>query len=169
MPLLAGIYERLLALFSARKIDAAVAWQAVENPAAHAFWIYATPVNMLLGRDSFFLTDPAETNISDDESTALIDSLNQHYAGMGICFYLVNSVWFLGLDDHPNITTTPIDLVKGKDVADYFPQGEGALTWHKLQNEIQMLLFNHPINGAREAQGLPIINSLWCYGLGASS
>jgi hypothetical protein len=48
------------------------------------------------------------------------------------------------------------------------PQGEGALQWNKLQNEIQMLLFSHSVNEPREAQGQPVINSLWCYGLGAS-
>ena len=167
--MLAGVYKRLRALFSMPTPNAAVAWQAAEGEAHHAFWMYATPVNMLLGRDSFFLADPAELTFSDDESTALIDSLNQHYAGMGACFYLRNQVWFLGLDENPNITTTPIDLVKGKDVANYLPQGEGALAWNKLQNEIQMLLYNHPVNDAREAQGLPVINSLWCYGLGVSS
>jgi hypothetical protein len=29
-----------------------------------------------------------------------------------------------------------------------------------------MLLFEHPINVAREAEQLPVINSIWCYGLG---
>jgi hypothetical protein len=29
-----------------------------------------------------------------------------------------------------------------------------------------MLLFEHPINQAREAKGLPAVNSVWCYGLG---
>jgi hypothetical protein len=29
-----------------------------------------------------------------------------------------------------------------------------------------MLLFEHPINQAREAKRLPAINSIWCYGGG---
>jgi hypothetical protein len=168
MVFLAKIYKKFITLFRAPAIDAALAWQAGEGEAKHDFWMFATPVNMLLGRDSFFLTDPSSTTIANEESVALIDSLNAHYSGMGYHFYLINDVWFLGLDNHPNITTTPIDQVKNKDIANYLPQGDGALAWNKLQNEVQMLLFNHPVNQAREAQGLPIINSLWCYGLGAS-
>jgi hypothetical protein len=147
-------------------MHAAQAWRLHGGEAQHRFWLFATPVNMLLRRDSYFLTDPDTTPISNEESVALIESLNAHFDGFGVFFYFVNNIWFLGLDNNPEITTTPIHLVKNQDIADHFPQGQGALAWHQLQNEIQMLLFSHPVNQAREAQGLPMINSLWCYGLG---
>lgn len=167
--LLKAIYQKITALLFKPKINAALVWQLHGGQEKHSFWLLATPVNMLLGRDSYFLTDPDSTPISHEESVALIESLNTHFDGFGVSFYLVNNVWFLGLDKDPEITTTDIDLVKNQNIAEHFPQGEGALAWHKLQNEVQMLLFSHPVNQAREAQGLPIINSLWCYGLGASS
>lgn len=164
--MLKAVYQKISRIFSKPEMNAAQARQLHGGEAKHPFWLFATPVNMQLGRDSYFLTDPDTTPISNEESVALIESLNAHFDGFGVCFYLVNDTWFLGLDKDPKITTTNIDLVKNQDIADHFPQGEGTLAWNKLQNEIQMLLFSHPVNQAREAQGLPIINSLWCDGLG---
>jgi hypothetical protein len=166
--LLKLIIKKLASLFVKPEINAAQAWQATGVEATHAFWMYATPVNMQLGRDSYFLTDPATTIISTEEHDALMYSLNEHFEGFEYTFYQVSGVWFLGLDKDPDITTTTIGLVKSRDVGPHLPQGEGALQWNKLQNEIQMLLFSHSVNEPREAQGQPVINSLWCYGLGAS-
>lgn len=166
MTLLKAITKKLALLFAKPEINAAQAWLAEGLEATHAFWMYATPVNMQLGRDSYFLTDPATTLITREEHVSLLESLNAHFAGLGYAFYQVNDVWFLGVDKDPDITATPIGLVKNQDIGPYLPQGEGALEWNKLQNEIQMLLFSHPVNEAREAKGQPVINSLWCYGLG---
>ncbi|MDO8208372.1 MAG: hypothetical protein Q7T38_11245, partial [Gallionella sp.] len=38
--------------------------------------------------------------------------------------------------------------------------------WHQIFNEIQMLLFAHPLNEAREARGEATINSVWFWGNG---
>lgn len=167
MSFLATLFKRLSVLFVAPTKSAAQAWQEAEGEAKHAFWLYAAPVNMLLGRDSFFLSAPAPLAMTNDESLTLIASLNQHFSNNGYYFYLQNDVWFLGLDADPKITTTPIDEVVNKDIAAYLPKGDGALVWAALQNEIQMLLFSHPVNAEREAQGKPVMNSLWCYGLAA--
>lgn len=164
--MLSTIYQQLRARFKKPEMNAAQAWLLYGGEAEHRFWLFATPVNMVLGRDSYFLTDPATTPVSHEESMALIESLNTHFDGFGVCFYLVNNIWFLGLDKNPEITTTNINIVSNQDIAHHFAQGKGALAWHQLQNEIQMLLFSHPVNQVREAQGSPVIHSLWCYGLG---
>ncbi len=52
----------------------------------------------------------------------------------------------------------------GKKVTHYLEQAKRNLDWFKLFNEIQMFLFQHPVNRYREKQGLPLINSLWCWG-----
>jgi hypothetical protein len=41
------------------------------------------------------------------------------------------------------------------------PQQERWLK--RLLTEVQMLLHHHPVNLARQEQGLPVINSLWCW------
>ena len=124
---------------------------------------------MQLGRESYFLTAPAPLLAPRQDCESIISSLNQHFAGFGYHFYLQNDICFLGLDADPKITTTAIEQVVNKDVAPYLPQGEGALAWASLQNEIQMLLFAHSVNEVREARGELPINSLWFYGLCISS
>jgi len=163
-----SLLSRFAALFKPKQPNAAQAWQAAGGEASHAYWLYAAPVNLLLGRDSFFLSAPAPMAVTEEESVALIDSLNQHFANDGYHFYLRAGVWYLGLDTDPNIATTGVEDVIDKEINDYLPTGEGALAWATLQNEMQMLLFSHAVNQAREAQGLPAVNSVWCYALGHS-
>jgi hypothetical protein len=160
-------FQFLTRLFS-KTSNAAIAFRLAGGSAQHAYWLFAAPVHMQLGQTSCFLSNPAPILASGDAALALVLSLNQHFNQDGLYFYLQNDIWFLGLDADPKITTTFIEKVVNKDVAPYLPKGEGALAWAKLQNEIQMLLFSHPVNGAREARGDLPINSLWFYGLTAS-
>jgi hypothetical protein len=157
-------FQFLTRLFS-KTSNAAIAFRQAGGSAQHAYWLFAAPVHMQLGQTSYYLASPAPILASGDAGLALLLSLNQHFNQVGLYFYLQNEIWFLGLDADPKITTTSIENVVNKDVAPYLPQGEGALTWAKLQNEIQMLLFTHPFNTAREARGELPINSLWFYGL----
>jgi hypothetical protein len=159
-----SFFSRFFAYFSPQP-NAAKAWVVAGDSAQHAYWLFATPVHMQLGRESYFLTTPAPVLVSGDDALALMTSLNQHFNQVGLHFYLQNDIWFLGLDVDPKITTTPIEKVINKDVAPYLIKGENALAWANLQNEIQMLLFSHPVNEVRESQGQPAINSLWFYGL----
>ena len=46
------------------------------------------------------------------------------------------------------------------------PQGDGAMAWHAFMNEIQMFLFDHPINQDRIQRGLLSPNSIWFSGGG---
>ena len=154
--------------------NAAKAYKQAGGSAQHALWLFAAPVHLQLGRESYFLSNPAPLLAPEPapeclnrgaDAASMIESLNQHFSGFGYHFYLQNDIWFLGLDADPKITTTPIEKAINKDVAPYLPQGEGGLVWAKFQNEIQMLLFAHPVNEAREARGELPINSLWFYGL----
>jgi hypothetical protein len=152
--------------------NAAKAWQQLDNPITHAFWLFAVPVHLILGRDNFVLSDPATLSLSNEEADALIASLNSHFSHPdfylnGFNLYRSGNTWFLGLDVDPQITTSNINAVINKDISPYMPAGSGALAWANWQNELQMLLFDHPVNMAREARGELPVNSLWCYGLAA--
>lgn len=153
--------------------DAAKTWQQSGNTAIHDFWLFATPVHLILGRDNFILSDPATLSLSGEEADALIASLNSHFSHpdfylQGFNLYRSGQVWFLGLNADPQIKTSPINQVINQDISPYMPTGSGALAWANWLNELQMLLFNHPVNQAREARGELPVNSLWCYGLSAS-
>ena len=62
-------------------------------------------------------------------------------------------------------TSMPATVI-GRDISAYLPQGAGAAKWNRLLNEMQMLLHDHPVNQAREANGELPVNSLWLSGGG---
>lgn len=140
----------------------------VKNKASGGYWLYAAPVHLVLQRDSFSLATPAPLLLEADEISALTALFNQHFGVDGKSFFWHENSWFLRLDNNPNIQTCALKAALNKAISAYLPTGEGAMQWAKFTNEIQMLLFEHPVNQARETKKLPVINSIWCYGGGQS-
>ena len=147
-----------------------MAWRAIQKKAGNqvgdSYWLYATPVHLVLQRDTFSLAAPAPLSLDADEVNTLTASLNQHFSGDGLAFIWDKNTWFLSLQTNPQISTTAPQAAINKDINAYLPTGEGATKWASFQNELQMLLFEHPVNLTRETKRLPVINSIWCYGLG---
>jgi hypothetical protein len=153
-------------LFQVKQINAAQAWQQAGNEAGSAYWLYAAPVHLVLQRDTFSLAEPAPMPLNAEEADALTIALNKHFEADGKHFFWHENTWFLRLENNPNIETTAPQAVINRNVNGFLPTGEGATKWASFQNELQMLLFEHPVNMAREAKKLPAINSVWCYGCG---
>jgi hypothetical protein len=127
-------------------------------------WLRTDPVNLTLQRDRLVLSG---VGVSPDEAAVLCASLNEYFAGQDMEFFAPHPQrWYVRLDTLPRIRTTPLSEVIGGDVRRVLPTGEEAARWHQLFNEIQMLLFSHPLNEAREARGELMINSLWFWGGG---
>lgn len=153
-------------LFYPSKHNAALAWQQAGNQAESAFWLYAMPVHLVLQRDTFSLAEPVPLLLENFEIEALTGALNKHFEADGCQFYWHQNTWFLSLQTNPQIATKPPQLAINKDIRAFLPTGEGAAKWASFTNELQMLLFEHPINIVRETKRLPVVNSLWFYGLG---
>jgi len=129
-------------------------------------WLRADPVNLNLQRDQLLL---AGVQVGSEEAAALCASLNVHFAGQGMEFFAPHPQrWYVRLNALPRISTAPLSQVVGGDVRRVLPTGEDAARWHQLFNEIQMLLFAHPLNEVREARGESPINSVWFWGGGNS-
>ncbi len=153
-------------LFLPKIPNAALAWQQAGNKTGSAYWLFAAPVHLVLQRDSFSLAEPTPLPLEKDEIDALTSAFNQHFKQDNMQFFWHENTWFLSLQHNPRIETTVPERAINKDIAIFLPTGEGAIKWATFQNELQMLLFEHPINQAREAKRLPAINSIWCYGGG---
>jgi len=131
-------------------------------------WLRADPVHLRLQRDQLVLLPDVE--VSEDEAGQLCGALNAHFAGQGMEFFAPHPQrWYVRLDQLPDIETVPLSQAAGRNVHDLLPKGADAMRWHRLFNEIQMLLYSHPVNEAREARGDLTINSLWLWGCGCSS
>lgn len=161
-------------LFKPKQANAAMAWALLQNKAGKqagsqdklGYWLYAMPVHLVLQRDTFSLATPVPLSLDTDEVDALTTALNQHFVSDGLAFIWHENTWFLSLQTNPQINTTAPQPAINKDISAYLPTGEGATKWASFSNEIQMLLFEHPVNLTREAKRLPVINSIWCYGGG---
>ncbi|MFZ5522736.1 MAG: hypothetical protein ACOY9D_01455 [Pseudomonadota bacterium] len=138
---------------------------AVFDGLAAGCWLRADPVHLRLQRDQLLLLPNAE--ISADEAGQMCASLNEHFAGQGMEFFAPHPQrWYVRLDALPRIRTTPFSAVLGRNVRGALPTGEDGAHWHQLFNEIQMLLFAHPLNQARAARGVLAVNSVWLWGTG---
>lgn len=130
-----------------------------------AYWLRADPVYLRLHRDQLILQPVMP--LTADEAAQLCAALNGHFAVDGLHFIAPQPQrWYLKLDSAPHIATFPLAQVAGKDIHAHLPQGADALRWHGVLNEIQMLLFEHPVNQAREPRGEWFINSVWLWGGG---
>ena len=130
-------------------------------------WLRADPVHLHLQRDRLLL---AGVLPGADEAAQFCASLNEHFAGQGMEFFAPHPQrWYVRLDALPRIRTTPFSAVLGCNVRHALPTGEDTAHWHRLFNEIQMLLFSHPLNKAREARGELAINSVWLWGAGETA
>lgn len=128
-------------------------------------WLHADPVHLHADRDRVRLSDAGVLGLDSGEAAALLAALNAHFADDGLVFAAhAPDRWLVRLPDAPRVRFTPLPDVCGEDVHDHMPQGEAARQWRRWLNEIQMLLFDHPVNAARDAAGLPAANSVWFWG-----
>ncbi|MDP1633297.1 MAG: hypothetical protein Q8L69_01285, partial [Gallionellaceae bacterium] len=129
------------------------------------YWLCADPVNLQLHRAQMMLMpDVAATQ---EEAAALCDNLNAHFAGQGMRFFVpYPQRWYLRLEAAPQLTTVPLRQAAWQDAKFHQPQGADTLHWQRVMTEVQMLLYAHPFNQAREARGEVLINSLWLWGGG---
>lgn len=131
-----------------------------------SYWLRADPVHLRVMRDRIVLADSGVLNLTQPEADALALSISEHFGASFSTQPLHPARWYLRLDQAPRLRTTPISIAVGCDIDPLLPQGEDAMLFRTQLNELQMLLFEHPVNQAREARGELPVNSLWLWGGG---
>lgn len=136
------------------------------EPGNH-YWLRADPVHLRAHRNQLVLADASAFALSQDETDALVASLNAHFGPDGLRFSAPRaSRWYLRLETDPQIATVPLDETAGAVIDHCLPTGANALHWHRILNEAQMLLHGHAVNEAREARGEMPVNGVWFWGGG---
>lgn len=161
------------ALCTALGIDCQQDWplapmtlEADGQPAGDRYWLRADPVHLSVMRDRIVLTDRRALSVSQQEADALAETIGQHFGDSLRPVPVHPQRWYVPFAQAPRLRTTPVSVATGRDIDPLLPQGEDAMLYRALQNELQMLLFDHPINQAREARGELPVNSLWLWGGG---
>ncbi len=131
------------------------------------YWLRADPVHLRIQRDEMFLFDAQAAPLDQTEANALCATLNQHFQEDGLQFIApAPDRWYVKLDSEPALTTATLDQACGSSIDALMPSGTESALWRQRMNEVQMLLFEHPVNVARESRRELPINSVWFWGGG---
>jgi hypothetical protein len=128
-------------------------------------WFIVNPAHIQIARSHSMMADLRHLGLTEDESRSLYQATRPLCEEIGHpLLYGDAQTWFLRADDWSAIDAATPDTVVGMDVTDFVPRGKEALPLRRLQNEVQMLWHSHPVNAAREARRLPLVNSFWLWG-----
>ncbi|MFC5475335.1 hypothetical protein [Paraherbaspirillum soli] len=149
---------------------AVAAMRALGLSVDQGIWFMLHPAHIHVARDHLVLTDLRQVNLTDADARQLFDVAIPLFeeAGRSLVYGNANT-WFMRADDWHDLRTSTPDATCGHNIDIWMPQGEGERAWRKLQNEVQMAWFTHPLNQQREARGLQSVNSLWLWGGSAAA
>jgi hypothetical protein len=131
------------------------------------YWLCAEPATFEVGRGDVRLAGTVG-DLERSEASSLLSTLNAHFVADGLRFDAPDPAhWLIGAGTLQSMTTLSPEQVIGKPLLGHLAEGADAARWRNWQNEIQMLLFEHPVNVEREAAGRAVVNSVWLWGGGA--
>lgn len=132
-------------------------------------WGLLTPAHWHVGRDHITLADPKDLHLADHESRAFLDAIRPLFESEGFAIaYGAPTRWYAAHESLAGLPCASIDRVIGRNVDLWLPNHPQARLVRRLQNEVQMLLYNHALNDARESRGELPVNSFWLSGCGAA-
>ena len=136
-------------------------------PEAAQGWAWITPCHWQIHADHVHMTNPAALQLSAQESLALMQAMQGYFAEDGITLHAhTDSTWLAQGAVFNDLPTASLERVVGASVDDWINRQAQAKLLRRLQNEMQMLLYTHPLNEARAERGLPVVNSFWVSGTG---
>ena len=136
-------------------------------PAAGSGWGLLTPAHWHVGRDQVNLVDPATLELGEPEARALHATLAPLFEDLGWSWHWAGPTrWYVSHPSLADLPTASLDRVIGRNVDLWLNDHPGVMAVRRLQSEVQMLLYVHPLNDAREARGAMSVNSFWLSGTG---
>jgi len=133
-----------------------------------AAWAFITPCHWRLATDHFLMDDPDLLQIEEQESKELMGAMAGFFLEDGITLHYASpTCWRAEGEVFRGLPSASLDRVRGRSLDIWMPEGEQGRPLRRLQSEMQMLLYTHPVNDAREARGLAPVNAFWASGAGA--
>jgi hypothetical protein len=136
-----------------------------------ATWACVEPVHVRIARDHLVLIDPATLGVEENEARTLFDVVKPLIEDLGLTVQAPKPVrWYVSGPKLGALAGASPLRASGRNIEIWLPHetgtGERSRAWMKLQNEVQMAWFEHPLNEERESRGLPTINSIWLHAQG---
>ncbi len=169
-------HERALAAcYGLSVADGCIPWAALDlaqnlrhSYASGQAWAHVTPCYWRVGVDNITLPDPSSLQLSEADAQAVFAAMQPYFAEDGITLYYDScALWFAHSPLFEALPTASLDRVIGRNINPWMPEAVQAAPLRRLYNEMQMLLYTHPVNDARQAAGLPPVNAFWVSGTGS--
>jgi hypothetical protein len=151
--------------------EGAVPWAAFETQtlAQPCAWVH--PCHLDVGMTDMVMQPTSALRLTDAESRELHALMAPYFEQDGITLKYHSATRWLALGEQfADFECASLARVQGRSINDFLPDaGEfpQQLKLSRLQAEMQMLLYTHPLSEARQARGLPTVNSFWVDGAGA--
>jgi hypothetical protein len=154
--------------------DGLVPWAALDAMQLHLassdaaeVWAWLSPCHWQVNSDHVRMADPDDSRISEAESRALMETMRSYFAEDGVQLHgWHHGRWLASGAVFRDLQTASLARAAGGAVDHWLPRQPQARSLRRLQNEMQMLLYSHPVNDARTAANLLPINSFWVSGTG---
>ena len=167
-------HERALAsLLGLPALDGQIpwaAWQAQKDPSLAAFggaWSFVTLCHWQADKQQVSMRQIPIQDLPQAESDTLLSAMRPFFADDGITLYPdTPGRWLAHGDVFDGLATASPDRVLGRNLAAWMPDATRAGGLIRLISEMQMLLYNHPVNDARDARGTLTVNAFWLSGSG---
>jgi len=150
-------------------------WRAAQDGLTldgNACWALLSPGHWLMGREHLTLLDPTALGLDEATSKALLEALRPLFEDEGWELrWGAPTRWYASHPLLQGLPTASLDRVVGRNPDLWLsadPHDSTATrALRRLQAEVQMALYQHPLHDQREAEGLPTVNSFWVSGCGA--
>lgn len=128
----------------------------------------ATAVHYVAEMNNVRLAADGVLSLNPSEVLALAGDFNRvwHDAGIRMLAGRSGALYCVTDRSAPAITQDP-QRIKGGYIEPHLPAGAAAAPLRQLMSEIEMWLFEHPVNRVRIAAGRPAVSALWLWGCGA--
>lgn len=128
------------------------------------YWFLLNPVHLHIARNHLVLTDYRQLNLSEQDAHLLFEKAKTLCNEVGVELVFGNATtWFLRADEWSDFLTSSPEAACGHNIEIWSAKGSKELAWRKLQNEIQMEWFIHPLQQQREERGEKAVNGIWLW------
>lgn len=145
-------------------------WAAFESQTWGTPCAWVKPCHWQVGTDRILMGNPDALHLQEGESRALLAAMQPYFEEDGIALRYLDQpgAWLAMGEVFRTLPTASLERVVGRNINTWLPDASSptGATLRRLQNEMQMLLYTHPLNDAREQRGLPVVNSFWLTGAG---
>jgi hypothetical protein len=142
-----------------------IPWAALETETLGKPCAWVHPCRLDVGMTDMVMQPVDRLRLTDAESRELHALIAPYFEQDGITLrYYSASRWLASGAQFAEFECASLARVQGRSINDFLPDpGEFPLQlkMSRLQAEVQMLLYTHPLAEARQARGLPAVNSFW--------